>query len=243
MEKEITSKNNALIKDLSKLSLKKYRNETGFVLVEGERLIKDLMQRNVKFEYLLYEQFPSFANNLKCEKIKCSQEVLKHLAQTVTSSNIFAVVNIKKAKFQLPNSNFLILDKVSDPGNLGTIIRTALAFNFKNIYLYNCVDWTNDKVLRASMGTIADINLFECDLDDLNKLKSYNIYCADMKGENLEKINKSKDYLGVILGNEANGVSDEIYALAKNIVSIPMQNSVESLNVAVAGAIIMNKLC
>ena len=242
MEKEITSKNNALIKDLAKLTLKKYRNQFGLMLVEGERFICDLIKRNVNFKYILYEKKPAFADLLNCTQIKCSAEVLKTLSQTVNSSNIIGVVHLGKREFSLPSSNFLVLDRVSDPGNLGTIIRTALAFDFKDIYLYNCVDWSNDKVLRSSMGTIADINLYECNIENLESLKKFDIFCADMHGVNIENIAKPNKIFGIILGNEANGVSKEISNLSSKTISIKMHNNVESLNVAIAGAIIMSKL-
>ena len=124
---------------------------------------------------------------------------------------------------------------------LGTLIRTALAFDFKDIYLYNCVDWRNDKVLRSTMGTIFDVNLMECSLEQMFQLKNKNLYVADMDGLDIEIIEKTYP-IGLILGNEANGVLPEIKENINNKVKIQMKNEVESLNVAVAGAILMSKL-
>ena len=124
---------------------------------------------------------------------------------------------------------------------LGTLIRTALAFDFKDIYLYNCVDWRNDKVLRSTMGTIFDVNLMECSLEQMFQLKNKNLYVADMDGLDIEIIEKTYP-IGLILGNEANGVLPEIKENINKKVKIQMKNKVESLNVAVAGAILMSKL-
>lgn len=242
MEKEITSKNNALIKDLAKLTIKKYRKEQNLVLVEGERFISDLIARGVQIKYLLYRQKPAFAQNLDIEQILCSEEVLNCLTQTVNSSQIVGVARLTAKTFRLPESRFLILDRVADPGNLGTIIRTALALGYKDIYMYNCVDWTNDKVLRSTMGTIADVNLFETSINDLQRLKRFKIFNADTNGTDIDNITKPNGVFGIILGNEANGASEEISSLASKNVSIKMQNAVESLNVAIAGAIVMSKL-
>ncbi len=240
MEKSITSRNNPLIVSLNKLKLKKYREETGLVLIEGERFVREMVARGVEFKYALYSTPPAFPLP-ECEKIETTPEVLAVLSNTVTPSNIVGVVSIPRREFTEPKTNFLILDHIQDPGNLGTIIRTALAFNFKFIYLYKCVDYLNDKVLRSTMGTIADVVLFDAELEDLGRLKNHEILLADMAGDEIS--GKSEKNIGLILGNEANGVSDEIRSLASRVVSIPMRNSVESLNVAVAGGILMSKFC
>lgn len=242
MEKEITSKNNALIKDLAKLTIKKYRKEQNLVLVEGERFVSDLVARGVEIKYLLYREKPAFAEKLYAEQILCSEEVLNCLTQTVNSSQIVGVVRLTAKPFRLPKTQFLVLDRVADPGNLGTIIRTALALGYKDIYMFNCVDWTNDKVLRSTMGTIADVNLFEATMEDLQKLRGFTIYNADMHGVDIDSVEKPNGIFGIILGNEANGASEKIASLASQNISIKMQNAVESLNVAIAGAIIMSKL-
>ncbi len=209
-------------------------------MIEGERFVMEMAKRGAKFEYLLYENRPSnFSQN--CTYLKCSPAVLSALSQTVTPSGVIGVVKMPKREFALPKSNFLILDEIQDPGNLGTIIRTALAFDFRDIYLFNCVDYLNDKVLRSTMGTIADVRLYEFTFDELQLLNKFDVYLADMEGESIDKISPKNNICGVILGNEANGVSDEVAQIANKTVKIPMQNDVESLNVAIAGGIIMNK--
>ena len=240
MYKEITSKSNPLIKEITKLKMKK--NRDSIFLIEGERFVYEAHKRGVLFRSLLFVEPPSFIDEINTECIQINAEIAQSLSSTVNSSGVFAVIEYTSKSVALPNTNFLILDKVSDPGNLGTIIRTALAFGFKNIYLYNCVDWKNDKVLRSTMGTIFDVNLYECDLNDLQKLSNYTLLKADMGGVDINSYQKPNGILGLILGNEANGISQEIDNLSNFAVSINMQNEVESLNVSIAGAILMNKL-
>lgn len=242
MAKQITSRLNPLVKELVKLKKSAERAKTGLVLIEGERFVREMASRNVEFAYLFYVERPPFAEEISGEHIECSAEVIEALSQTVTPSKVVGVVRLPRREFRAPTGNFLVLDRVADPGNLGTIVRTALAFDFREIYLYNCVDWTNDKVLRSTMGTIADVCLYECSQDDLRALQGLEIFGAIMSGENLESVSRKESKVGIALGNEANGLSDEILELCSRSVAIPMKNGVESLNVAVAGAIIMNKL-
>ena len=235
---EILSKNNPLIKDLAKLKQKKYRTERNKMLVEGERAIKELIARNAEIDYIFYADSPLSSTQ---NQIKCSEIVLRELSQTVSPSNYVAVVSIPNMVFKPPSTSFLVLENVLDPGNMGTLIRTSLAFDFRTIYLVNCVDPTNDKVLRSCMGNFWDVNLIECSIDDIESLsKKYPLVVADMGGEKLENTPKLNSIFGIVLGNEANGVSEKMRSLASHVVSISMKNNVESLNVAVAGAIIMN---
>ncbi|MBR4270941.1 MAG: RNA methyltransferase [Clostridia bacterium] len=239
MIKEILSKSNPLIKELAKLKQKKYRQKLGLVLVEGERLIKELSIRGATFEYLFFIDDPKV--KVGGELVKTNREVLLYLSQTVTTPDIIGVIKWENQAFSLPQTNFLVLDNISDPGNLGTLIRSALAFNFKYIYLLNCVDYTSDKVLRSTMGTVLDVKIVECDYSDIDKLASkHTLILADMEGKILESYPKSDEKIGIVLGNEANGVSETLRSKVKNKIAIAMKNNVESLNVAIAGSIIMN---
>ena len=186
----ILSKNNPLIKNLTKLKQKKYRKASGQMLVEGERNVMELISRHADIDYIFYAESPLKTN---LPQIKCSFEVLSALSQTVTPSNVVAVVKIPQMVFKPPSTNFLVLENVADPGNVGTIIRTALAFNYKTIYLLNCVDVTNDKVIRASMGNFWDVELIECDMSQIEELsKIYPLVVADMYGAELSSIKVSK---------------------------------------------------
>ena len=239
MVKEIISKANPQIKDALRLKLKK--NRDNIFLIEGERFVIEAIRRRIKINTLFYVKEPSFLNKLNCECFKITNEIADALSSTINTSGVFAIIEYQAKDFVEPKGNFLVLDRISDPGNLGTLIRTALAFDFKDIYLYNCVDWRNDKVLRSTMGTIFDVNLIECSLEQMFQLKNKNLYVADMDGLDIEIIEKTYP-IGLILGNEANGVLPEIKDNINNKVKIQMKNEVESLNVAVAGAILMSKL-
>ncbi len=241
MIREISSKSNEYIRDLIKLKNKKNLGTT--FLIEGERFVFEAVLRGVEIESLLFVAEPNFIDVMQYDCIKISPEIAKALSSTVSPSGVFAVVNFSCGSFQLPCGDFLILDRVSDPGNLGTIIRSALAFGFRQIYMLNCVDWRNDKVLRSTMGTIFDVELYEISLQELKKLCSgFEVYKADMVGKNVFEFVRGANILGLALGNEACGISRELDELISASLSIPMRGNVESLNVAVAGAILMSKL-
>lgn len=240
----ITSRQNPRIVEISKLKQKKFRDETGLVILEGERIVCDALNQGIqpksiavcenalaKFEHLL--------NTVDCDIFVLAQNVFEVLTNTQNSQGILAVVKFEPSPFCLPTQNFLVLDGVQDPGNLGTIIRTAVALNYTQIYLHNCVDIRNDKVLRATMGTVFKAKLMIVDVSLLQQIANQaNLVVADMNGTDLHKI-ALKGMFGIVLGNEAHGVSSELKNLSKKTVSVPMQNNVESLNVAVAGALLM----
>ena len=244
MRYTITSRQNPHIVDIFKLKQKKYRDEMGLVVLEGERIIRDALGQKIqpqcmvvskddltKFEYIL--------KDLECDVYVTSKSVFNTLSNTQNSQGLLAIVHFVPSPFAMPTQNFLVLDGVQDPGNMGTIIRTAVALGYATIYLYNCVDIRNDKVLRSTMGTIFKAKLIEVDIDMLQQVASVaQLIVADMHGTDLKDI-LLNGLFGIVLGSEANGVSDEVSRLATHTVCIPMQNNVESLNVAVAGALLM----
>ena len=138
----------------------------------------------------------------------------------------------------------LILDNIQDPGNMGTLLRTSAATNFKSVLLINCVDIYNDKVLRSTMGGIFRVNCIQIKAEELQQLKenNYCIFKADMKGENIFNYSKPVKPFALVIGNEANGVSQQVSNFCTHTLSIPMQNGVESLNAGVSGSILMYEL-
>lgn len=241
MIREISSKSNDFIKELIKLKSKK--NQTNLFLIEGERFVFEAIKRNIKIKTMLFVNKPSFVKVDNFDCVHISMEIAEALSSTVSTSGVFALVEYGIGNFALPRGDFLVLDSVSDPGNLGTIIRSALAFDFKQIYMLNCVDWHNDKVLRSTMGTIFDIELYKIDFLKMVELnQKFHLYKAELAGQNVFDFERNCDIIGLVLGNEANGISRELDDLISDKLSIPMQNNVESLNVAVAGAILMSKL-
>jgi len=241
----ITSKSNETIINFNKLKQKKYRDQYGQALLEGERLVVDAMSRdaNIVAIILSSESEGRYINAIDTDKYNVyilSASVYASMSMTENSQGIIAVVRFEQLQYVLPESNFLILDNISDPGNMGTIIRTALAGGIKDIYCINCVDYRNEKVLRATMGTIFDVRLYNIDEDKaLDLMKKYTTLVTQMQGKNVYNIDRPQGVYGIVMGNEANGVSERILSNATSLISIPMQNDVESLNVAVATAVII----
>ena len=237
----ITSINNQTIKELDKLKQKKYRYLKQKFLIEGEHLVEEAEKSGVLEKIILLEnsEYPS-----KLEKIYVSKNVMKKLSSLDTPPNIIGVCKMLSRK-EL-GKKVLLLDDIQDPGNLGTIIRSSVAFNVDSIVMsLNTVDLYNPKVIRSTQGMIFKINLIKDDLGQvIEKLKSKNIpiYTTNVNGgENIKNINSTDSY-GLIMGNEGNGVKDEISALADRKIYIPMNSKVESLNVSVAASILLYEL-
>ena len=236
--KEILSRDNPTIKEWAKLKQKKYIDQNGEVLLEGLKLINDAEARGVEFTAVC-TNFVVDEEDFKCPVYKLSEQAFNVLSDTQNSQGIIAIAKMSKYKFTLPKGNFLVLDNIGDPGNLGTIIRTAVACNFTEIYCINCVDYRNDKVLRATMGAVFDCSIMQISSEQAEQLKAYKLFCADMKGQNVFNIDKPTKPFGIVMGNEARGISPEIELLCSEQVSLPMENRIESLNVAVACGILM----
>lgn len=237
----ITSINNQTIKELDKLKQKKYRDLEQRFLIEGEHLVEEAEKSGVLEKIILLE---NSEYSSKLEKIYVSKNVMKKLSSLDTPPNIIGVCKMLSKK-EL-GKKVLLLDDIQDPGNLGTIIRSSVAFNVDSIVMsLNTVDLYNPKVIRSTQGMIFKINLIKDDLGQvIEKLKSKNIpiYTTNVNGgENIKNINTTDSY-GLIMGNEGNGVKDEISTLADRKIYIPMNSKVESLNVSVAASILLYEL-
>ena len=237
----ITSINNQTIKELDKLKQKKYRDLEQKFLIEGEHLVEEAEKSGVLEKIILLEN-SEYHSNL--EKMYVWKNVMKKLSSLDTPPNIIGVCKMLSRK-EL-GKKVLLLDDIQDPGNLGTIIRSSVAFNVDSIVMsLNTVDLYNPKVIRSTQGMIFKINLIKDDLERvIEKLKSKNIpiYTTNVNGgENIKNINSTDSY-GLIMGNEGNGVKDEISTLADRKIYIPMNSKVESLNVSVAASILLYEL-
>lgn len=229
----ITSETNPKIKLLLKLNTSKYRKENGLFIVEGKHLVTEARNKGVLVEAYSVEE--------KEEYITLTPELMKKVSNTDTLVTEIGVCKIVEAN-NLSNK-LLILDGVQDPGNMGALMRSAKAFNFDTIVLGNgCVDIYNDKVIRASQGAIFKLNFIHKNLVEfLPTLKDYKIYGTNVvNGKPLDEIENS-DRIGIVLGNEGNGISPAVNNIINTNIYIPM-NDTESLNVSVAGSIIMYKL-
>ncbi len=234
---------NADIKDLKKLNNKKYRKSEGLFLVEGTKLCEELLNSTYQIRYTLtsnefkYNDFP----NIRV----VDYDVLKSICTTTTPQDIVCVVYIPHLELDNPKGNSLILDGLQDPGNIGTLIRSAMAFGFKDIYFIDCPDIYSEKVVRGSMGGVFKINAHVVSRDYLlgNKAEICDILLStSLQGELLGQKCLPKKRIGVIIGNEGNGVSAELIQASDMSVKLPMTDQVESLNAGVAGSIMMYEI-
>lgn len=237
----ISSLNNNKIKEYSKLLEKKYRDETNKFLVEGEHLVKEAYQSNLLQEIILTEDY---SIDIDIKKTYVTYEVLKKLSNVKTPQKIIGIVSKKKE--ESIGNRILILDDIQDPGNLGTIIRSSVAFNIDTIILSpNTVDLYNDKVIRSSEGMLFKINIIKQDIKstiDALHSNNYKIYATKVdNGHNIKDITFPQNY-AVVMGNEGNGVHKEIIDICDDYIYINMNNNCESLNVAVATSIILYEL-
>lgn len=236
MKEVIKSSKNNLIKMINKLKKKKFRNETNLFLIETRKMIDEAIKSNRNIEYIIQKE----SNELIYDNsILIEDDLFNEISNLVTPDGYMAIVS--KYNEDKLSENILILDNIQDPGNMGTLIRSAEAFGYNTIISINSVDYYNEKVLRSTMGSIFRLNLIETNYKFINTLNDYNIYIADMNGEDFREI-KSSPKKAIVIGNEGNGISEEIKKIPHKLVKIPMQGKVESLNAAVSGSILMSTL-
>ena len=237
----ITSKENKTAKLISGLKAKKHRDETGLFVVEGIRAVNDVLAYAPELTVALvtdekhaseYENATVFSENL-----------MRNVSETENSQGVIAVLR-KPASTASNSGNALFLDGIRDPGNLGTLIRTACAAGFKDIYLYRCADEFSGKVVRSTMSAIVKVNLIHADVSVPAQLKNigYTVIGADMHGENIFTFAPESEKVCIVVGGEANGISEEIRLQCDDTVSVPMSEDIESLNAAISGAIMMYEI-
>ena len=232
---------NKKIKNIKKLNAKKYRDEFNEFLIEGEHLVLEAYKNGILKEVILEENTDI---DINIEKSYVTSSVLKYISELDNPAKIMGIC--KKLDKKNIGNKILILDGVQDPGNLGTIIRSSVAFNIDTIILSReCVDLYNSKVLRATQGMIFNINIIEEDLLELvSNLKKdgYKVYGTKVNGgKSLKNIEKT-DKFAIIMGNEGNGVNPYILDMCSDYIYIDMNKSCESLNVGVATSIILYEL-
>lgn len=239
----ITSTDNPKIVEVSKLADKKYRKITMQYVIEGVRLVSDAIKHGANVVSVFVRESNQQDFNFDCQ-IVVSDRVFAKMCDTVNSQGVLAVVQRSQNQMLTkPSGNCLVLDGLQDPGNVGTLIRTAVACGFTDIYAVNTVDLYSPKVLRSAMSAHFCIKLHENDSlqDVFDVLQSSEIVCADMGGKSVFKEHFGKR-TALILGNEGNGLSHFSRKNATKTVALPMENGFESLNVAVAGSVIMYQI-
>ncbi|PTQ84367.1 TrmH family RNA methyltransferase [Trichococcus patagoniensis] len=247
MEKIVSMKNQK-VKQWKKLQTTKGRKEAGAYLIEGTHLLKEAIKAEANIqEVVMTEAFHQQAD-LQIEErdiIIVSQEILSSLAQTETPQGVVAIVQIPEATpISEYKGKYILLDQVQDPGNLGTIIRTADAAGYTGVILgEGSVDLYNDKVLRSMQGSHFHLPVYRGDLKKLiPEMKSNGIpvYGTELNAAAVDYRTVSPtDTVALILGNEGNGVSDKVLALTDQNLYIPIFGEAESLNVAVAAGILL----
>lgn len=235
----ISSKDNALIKKISSLSDKKYRKLYGQFIVESVKAVGECLKAKMDVEIIICTQ--DLAPNYPNAQV-VTDAVFSKISTEKSPQGVLAVVNIPKKELSAPKGDCLLLDRLQDPGNLGTIIRTANAAGYDDIYLVNCTDAYSPKAIRASMGGVFNVNIYEGSLEQVLKvLDGVQILSADMDGENVFSFIPNNRYC-LCIGNEGNGLSEELMTRSDNTVKIPMRGSCESLNAAISAAIAMYAL-
>ncbi len=237
--KEISSVNNEYIKSLHKLKEKKNRIQEKKFLIEGFHLVEEAYKANKLIQILTTQYVSKFES---IEQIIVSEPIIEKLSFTKNPQGIIGVCKMSSNN-EIKGSKILLLDNVNDPGNLGTLIRSSLGFYIDTIVLSeDCVDLYNDKTIRATQGAMFNINIIVADLknviDVLQKQNIKVIGTSLQSSKNLKEIEKIDKY-AILLGNEANGVKAELLEKTNFNVRIEMNNKLESLNVSVAGSIIM----
>lgn len=231
----IASLNNSKVKACSKLKEKKFRDEKNSFLIEGDHLVECALNYGVVKEIITTDE------NYKIPHIPVyyvTSSIMKKLSNQVTGTNIIAVC--QKIPERQIQGNVCLLDNIQDPGNLGTIIRSAKAFGIDTLVLsLDTVDLYNDKVIRASEGLLFGLNIIKSDLKTIiKKLKenNYKIYGTNCKeGLELKKVNFAP-LSAIIIGNEGRGMKPDLTSLCDEMIHIKIDG--ESLNAAVAASII-----
>ena len=251
--KVISSKDNAIIKHIAKLKEKKYRAEYNEFIVEGLRLIKEAVQENAEIKYIVVcdgcDNSEIIEGHLKYEMARLDfiyvpQNIFKMISDVENPQGVLAVIGKKNNEEIKTNEDLILaLDDIQDPGNLGTILRTADSVGLKQILVSKgTADSYNPKVVRSTMGAIFRVNIVVCEdlKETLKELqnKEYKVMITSLKAKNsIYNTNYNKKV--IVIGNEANGVSKEIQNIADEKVIIPMFGKTESLNASVATGVIL----
>ena len=245
----ISSRNNEKVKRIASLKEKKFRKAENAFLVEGFKMVKEAFSYGMQILSIigtesglnkLLADLNKKISEIPCEVICVSESVFERVSDSVTPQGVAAVIAVKKKETEGKKS--VLLDGVSDPGNMGTIIRTLAAVGIDELYLVNCCDPYSPKAVRASMSGIYFVNIEETTYSEVfAKLNGAKLLVADMGGKNVFEYAPPERYC-LVIGSEANGVSEEIRAMADDALGIPMEAHSESLNAAVSLSVILYEL-
>jgi len=236
----LTSKSNPLVKETVALKEKKGRKAQGLFLVEGRKMALECQKSGLSIDCVFYAESYQGERLQGIPSVVVSDSVFRFLSDEKTPQGVLCRVKLPTRELIPPTGKCLFLDGVSDPGNMGAILRTANAAGYRQVYLTeDCTDPYSPKSVRASMSGLFFVKVYSAPREELLKtLKNTPILVADMRGENLFSFLAPERY-ALVIGNEGNGVSETVKAASAHTVSIPMQGSQESLNASVAAGIAM----
>jgi TrmH family RNA methyltransferase len=230
----ISSTNNKIVKNVTKLHQKKYRRQNRRFLVEGYHMYEEAMKAEIIERIFTTDESIQGSN-----VIHVTKPVLQKLAKAENPQGVLC--ECKMIKHHNIGDKVLLLDHIQDPGNLGTLLRSALSFGFETVVLDETVDPYNDKVLRSTQGALFQLNILEQSIMAfIGNNPTHKVIATALEGTLLEQAHVTKPF-ALILGNEGSGIKAELLNKADLTITIPMVKT-ESLNVAVAGSIIMYHL-
>ncbi|MCI7300277.1 MAG: RNA methyltransferase [Clostridiales Family XIII bacterium] len=249
--KKITSKENQIFKLCSKLTMRKHRDQEGLYLIEGEKLVREAIESGQRIKVIAVAESSGLRPDFSEEIVFMEDKLFTKLAQTKTTQGILAVVETRELteeeflkKTARKSGNVVLLDRLQDPGNIGTIIRTADAAGYSGVMtIKGTADLYSLKIVRAAAGSLFRMPVFSADspsqavsvLEAAGKTIFATGFDTDLYYYDVDM----KRNIGLIIGNEGNGISPELMAMAHRIIKIPMDGDIDSLNASVAAGILM----
>ena len=244
----ITSIDNAMIKEARSLNDKKFRRYYGKFLIDGEKLVNEAVCGAIEIDKIFVDatkmsNFDYILRNFEGRVVPVTEKVIASISENVTPQGIIAEVIMPETIEFNPEKNepFLILDRLQDPGNLGTIIRTAAATGYNTIVLIDTVDAYSPKVIRSSSGGILYLDIYRMTEEEIVSYclkNNVEMLVADMGGVNIFNADVHNQNYALVIGNEGRGVSDTFKERGRRI-SLPMKSQMESLNAAVSASVLM----
>ncbi|MEX1381963.1 TrmH family RNA methyltransferase [Lutibacter sp.] len=230
------------LKLITSLSKKKYRIAANLFIVEGIKVVNEFLNSTFELEHLFCVDDTEYKNQINYTLISVVE--LKKISNLITPNNVLAIFKIPTINFIEKEGLVLALDEINDPGNLGTIIRLCDWFGIEQLICSkDTVDCYNSKVVQASMGSLTRVSVFYTDLEVYLKSTKKTTYASLMDGENVYKTTLPNNAV-LVMGNEANGISNPVLELLDKAISIPRFGNLqqtESLNVATATAILLSE--
>lgn len=230
------------IKYIQTLYHKKQRNELKLFIAEGPKLVEEVLNSNYVIDKIYATE--NWINKNKYVFSLVTEDELKKISSLQTPNQVLAIVKMKDEdeRIEIKNKLSLVLDGIQDPGNFGTIIRIADWFGVENIICSNdCVDFYNSKVIQSTMGSFIRVNVVYKNLEEFLQTTQLPVYGALLNGTDVRKIEKPKQGL-IIIGNEGNGIRENILPYINNAISIKKVGLAESLNAAIATGVLLSHL-